>query len=1376
MQSIRAISTNRYVMEAVCTPTSESDRAELDSHADTCVGGSNVAMLEATGVTVSVSSFTDELDTLQKIPVATCVGAYDCPTTGSVILLTFHEMLYFGDRLSTSLLNPNQLRNNGHKVEDCPTKYDPLSRHSIITHCGEVLPLQMAGVISYLDMRLPTPTELEDHTLQRIEMTSPEPWTPHENEDHSISLRGLRTIASVSIQEDNSLYPRLLGATSTHDLPAGDQHDSESAYCADCYDFCCEHAAGAIIGNICVSCVKTFSKVGHVADPAAALQRGISSARVRNRSATPISPEELSKRWLIGRTCAENTLKVTTQKGVRKYKHPAMRRFSTHQPYLQRRRLHGKFYSDTCFFKSKSIRSYTCAQVTTDGNGFSHFWPMEDVNRAHEGLQNIILTDGVPDTLITDEHAVHGGQPHIRNTKWQALAKEYGILQKFTEPYSPWQNLAEQEIKEIKRDIRRFTYKFNSPRQLWCYLGELVASIRRLKSSMNARLRERTPYEVRMGYTPDISPYISFHWYEFVYYLDDDGETYLGRWLGPAKDHSNGGAYWILPKSGRPIVRSTVSPIPEEDINTEEKKDERNRFNQLIEEHFNSQTDLSPEYEDIFDNQEDELPEPVDPEEDMPEADEHTPEEFDEYIGMQVLLPVAGEQYMGTVKQRIKDSDGKPVGTRNDNPILDTRQYEVEFADGNTEEYTTNLIAENLYSQIDDEGRSHGILEEIIDHRTDGTERKKSNTSVKYRTTRGWEFLVQFRGGDTEWVPLRNLKESYPVQVAEYAKANRIDDEPAFTWWTPYVLRKKDRIIKKVKSKYWRTTHKYGIRVPKSIDEALRLDKENGNDLWQKSIEKEFSKVKVAFEFNDKDEIPVGHKKLELHWIFDIKLGSLTRKSRLVANGNEHSPPSSITFSSVVARDSVRIFFLMAALLDVSVLSCDIENAYLTAPINPQVKLYIVAGTEFGKSNVGRPAKVVRALYGLKGSGADFRAHLARTIRAMGFQSTKADPDVWMRRAVKPDGTPYYEYMCTYVDDILCSSVAPRIILTQLEKSFKLKDGSVEEPKLYLGADIMKWRIDGCDDPDKVRWAMSSTNYCTKAIDNVKEELGKVGRKLRNGVKSPLATGYRPELDLSPELDPERQSYYQGLIGVLRWLTELGRLDILTPVSMMSRYLVSAREGHLEQLFHIFAYLQEHNRSTMVFDDNEPWVDENRFRRCDWGEFYPDAKEQIPKDAPEALGPAVVVSCFVDADHAGCRATRRSHTGVLIFVNRAPIVWYSRRQNCVEGSTFGSEFVAMKTAVELVEALRYKLRMFGIKINGATNVYCDNDGVVKNSSNPDSTLGKRHNAIAYHYTREACANDTIRVAKENGETNLADILTKLMGGLKLRRLISQILW
>ena len=161
-------------------------------------------------------------------------------------------------------------------------------------------------------------------------------------------------------------------------------------------------------------------------------------------------------------------------------------------------------------------------------------------------------------------------------------------------------------------------------------------------------------------------------------------------------------------------------------------------------------------------------------------------------------------------------------------------------------------------------------------------------------------------------------------------------------------------------------------------------------------------------------------------------------------------------------------------------------------------------------------------------------------------------------------------------------------------------------------------------------------------------------------------------------------------------------------------------------------------------------------------ELYPDAIQHIPYDMPEPLGEEVYITCFVDADHAGNKITRRSHSGILIYVNSAPIIWYSKRQNTVESSTFGSEIIAMKQATDMVEALLYKLRMFGVPIKSEVRVLCDNESVVKTGTNPEARLAKKHNSIAFHRIRECVASRMILIYHEKGESNLADILTKVL--------------
>jgi hypothetical protein len=174
---------------------------------------------------------------------------------------------------------------------------------------------------------------------------------------------------------------------------------------------------------------------------------------------------------------------------------------------------------------------------------------------------------------------------------------------------------------------------------------------------------------------------------------------------------------------------------------------------------------------------------------------------------------------------------------------------------------------------------------------------------------------------------------------------------------------------------------------------------------------------------------------------------------------------------------------------------------------------------------------------------------------------------------------------------------------------------------------------------------------------------------------------------------------------------------------LLSHYMMSPREGRLQQVYHIFAYLKQFYHSMLIYDDSDPPFSNTSFHTCDWTSHYPDAAEQIQTNIPEAFGHSIVTTCYVEADHAGCKATRRLYTGINIYVNKAPIVWFSKHYNTVESSTFGSEFIALKTAIDLIEALRYKLRVFGFPLGGPTNIcptniFCDNKAVVLNSTHP----------------------------------------------------------
>ncbi len=247
-----------------------------------------------------------------------------------------------------------------------------------------------------------------------------------------------------------------------------------------------------------------------------------------------------------------------------------------------------------------------------------------------------------------------------------------------------------------------------------------------------------------------------------------------------------------------------------------------------------------------------------------------------------------------------------------------------------------------------------------------------------------------------------------------------IDHELAFNRWVPHVLKKRDRIISLVckrTTRYLKRTHKFGIEVPKTVKEALALDRKNGNTLWADAIAKEMEEVRIAFNIlPDGRSAPIGYQKIPCHMIFDVKMEDFQQKARLVAGGHLTQAPATITYASVVSRETVHLTLTFASLNDLKVKVGDVLNTYITAPV--MEKVWTILGSKFGHDS-GKNAVIVRALYGLKSAGAAFQAHLASFMHQMGYTSCKADPDLWLKAVTRPeDNVRYYDYILCYVDDI----------------------------------------------------------------------------------------------------------------------------------------------------------------------------------------------------------------------------------------------------------------------------------------------------------------------------------------------------------------------
>jgi hypothetical protein len=298
------------------------------------------------------------------------------------------------------------------------------------------------------------------------------------------------------------------------------------------------------------------------------------------------------------------------------------------------------------------------------------------------------------------------------------------------------------------------------------------------------------------------------------------------------------------------------------------------------------------------------------------------------------------------------------------------------------------------------------------------------------------------------------------------------------------------------------------------------------------------------------------------------------------------------------------------------------------------------------------------------------------------------------------DGFAYYEYFLVYVDDILIVSHNPDPIVKCIEQAYCLKEPA-SDPKHFLGSVIKPWSIPGVS--WKI-WSMAATKYIEGALRNLKIELDNSGVHFVGKPATPMRAGYCPELDTMALLSPRQANYYMSLIWVLQCTVELGGIDIYVDVALLSSHMAAPCTGHMEQVLHNFSYLKNHLTSNLVFDPNTVAWDESMFKKYDWMDFYRDAHEAIPPNAPPPRGNEVQLNAFVDDSHASNKVT---YTGILIYLNMAPIIWYSKKQNTVESSTFGSEFIAMLIGVEMLESLCYKIRMFSIPLEGAINVFCD---------------------------------------------------------------------
>ena len=189
------------------------------------------------------------------------------------------------------------------------------------------------------------------------------------------------------------------------------------------------------------------------------------------------------------------------------------------------------------------------------------------------------------------------------------------------------------------------------------------------------------------------------------------------------------------------------------------------------------------------------------------------------------------------------------------------------------------------------------------------------------------------------------------------------------------------------------------------------------------------------------------------------------------------------------------------------------------------------------------------------------------------------------------------------MDDILVIDADATSVLHAVNGFLPLKvDKNKGEPGIYLGSKLSQAKVG----TEGVRaWGMSLSKYVQESVRNVekilRDDYPRAYRLPRaSKAKNPLPGDYEPELDESTVLDPGKASFYQSLIGMARWMIELGRIDIATEVSLLLSHSCMPREGHLYTALHLFGYLKAHHNARLLLDPRYPDIDNNVFPEYDW--------------------------------------------------------------------------------------------------------------------------------------------------------------------------------
>jgi hypothetical protein len=1251
-----------------------------------------------------------------NIETGTC-AAVAKDSRGREVLLVINSAGLVHDR--ASLIDPYQLMAGGSEVEHVVTKrcLDPF-----IEKDGVIIPLTLGKDVT-LDVAYPTLSQIE--SLPRIYLTSEEPWS------RALYMQSLRSEERTN--ESNSLNinrNKVVADSENLKDPEEDSDDDNN-------------------------------------EPDAELNpKGIHSL-----------PSDIW--WFIDKNVRRRTSNATTAFiSARKGKDILVRRKAL-QP-IAHRRIRDKASHDTLFstVPARHCGSTMLQVFATRKSRFLYGVPMTQKSQVLPSTEDFFRDVGIPTALRSDNATEN------HSTAMKELLKKRVVTEEHTEEFQQFENPVERWIGFIKRSVFKILHHSKAPPDEWLECANYVIACH--NKTARKSLHWRTPWEMVCGDTPDVSELIDYSFYQPIYYVaDPDAKTFPepdlheAYYLGPSYHHGGTLCHWIRLPDGSKISKSLLRPNydlkKEEEVEKAAEKqlyykdgipsDAHNRgaSSKAAEEKETSVGDHAHIPEEH--NEADQMVEFNNDEEGGEEEDDNQPA-LTSVINESVWIKEGGKQVTATVIR--------------DYYMNFKRRVTVRIRDRPDEDWTF-IRFQKLFS-VKDRHRDSNIPYSF----TSLGKFKVLQANIKKKLKSRIVIKVSWNDGTFTWEPFENIKEDDSVSLAGYAvrvfknpsysayKKNRVLIDSAYMWAVDYLANNANLNVLASQT----SNIKFGVKVPKGIRGATTEDAQYENDQllsatvqhqrWSTAMNSEQANFDKhdAFEYLPKGtSAPHGYQQMRCHFVYDVKSDGKF-KARFCAGGDSVDATGVHSAMTVVETPNTRILFVTAEANGQEVLVGDLSSAYLHA--YTKEKVYFICGPEWGPEREGCVAIVIKAVYGLVGSAHAYHQHVFETMSSKGWKCSEIDSDIWLRKDAIHN---LWEYVAFYVDDFIIVSKDPARIGKELNAIFSVKE--ITEPNKYLGANVKF--VEG-------RFRFSSETYLKEVLSQLRGEsnIPSFEEKRPEGIRkfnNPMITNDHPEMDDSDLLNEKEKRIYQRLMGILQWMVSLGRFDICYAVSSLSRFNSAPRKGHMQRAIRVFGYLEQTPKKCIEINCNdlinlpqmEPDLHEEMKKK------YPDAVEERSSGEPEMLGKALNLTVYADADHAHDQVTRRSITGIIVFIGSTPIIAKSTRQGSVESSTYSAEFNSARAATELIIGLRLLLRSLGISQDKPSLLLGDNLGVVQNATLFTSALKKKHNAISFHRVREAVAAGIIAYAHIDTALNLADIFTKPLDSVTFGKLRDTIL-